>query len=311
MIEVLWIDDECKLDSGEFSPMGQEFIEHAYNEGIKITPFLTYDEGVAAIRDNPLRWCAVILDIHNQKSTAGKPSDGFSKAKDDIIRIQVENHQLEPYVFVLSGNKLYHTENNILRKEQHCSKVVYDKNSGDYKILFEDIQKIKNVSSLYSCQNQYSDVLSVIKKLCGDESWKRMFQLLYEITIKNENNDPALFNTMRKVLEDIMNALEKIEYPYFNNQNDKKTLNNLSVYVGNDNSVPEYIKRSFHTLVRVVQDGSHSKTVNNRMDVDYDVINLKAPYLLRSSLYELCNIIIWMREVMLNSNYGTFSEEEQ
>lgn len=54
MIEVLWIDDECKINSDKLSPMGQEFIESAYEEGIKITPMLTYKDGIDAIKNNPL-----------------------------------------------------------------------------------------------------------------------------------------------------------------------------------------------------------------------------------------------------------------
>lgn len=50
MIEVLWIDDECK-NQDVLTPMGREIIELAYEYGIKITPMLTYKEGIDAIFD--------------------------------------------------------------------------------------------------------------------------------------------------------------------------------------------------------------------------------------------------------------------
>ena len=128
MIEVLWIDDECMTDSGKRSPMGEEFVNYAYEQKIKITPMQTYKEGVGAIRNNPHKWCAVILDIHNQKATSGKASDDFDAARDEIKSIQALNHQKEPYIFILSGNKLYHGEHSTIRKPDYCSKSIYDKN---------------------------------------------------------------------------------------------------------------------------------------------------------------------------------------
>ena len=128
MIEVLWIDDECLNNKGELTNTGVEVIETAFEYGIKITPKLTYKEGIEAININPLKWCAVILDIHNQKSEKGKASDDFDKAREDIIRIQAKKNQQEPYIFVLSGNKQYQTESSTIRKPDYCQKNIYDKN---------------------------------------------------------------------------------------------------------------------------------------------------------------------------------------
>lgn len=292
MIEVIWIDDECVTNYGKLSPMGEEFVNYAYEQKIKITPMQTYKEGVDAIRNNPHKYCAVILDIHNQNATSGKPSDDFDTARDEILEIHTINHQKEPYIFILSGNKLYHGENSTIRKPNYCSKSIYDKNGEDYKLLFEDILKIQSVSKLYTCQKQYKDVLTIANDFCGKETKQRLMKVLYEITINDVKNDPSLFNDMRKILEDISDGLKQLGYPYFSESNEEVTLNNLSRYVGSDISVPEYIQRAFHTLVRVVQEGSHSQKT---LIVDCDVVSYRAPYLLRSCLYELCNILIWMR----------------
>ncbi len=291
MIEVLWIDDECMTNFGKLSPMGEEFVNYAYEQKIKITPMQTYEEGVGAIRNNPHKWCAVILDIHNQKATSGKASDDFDEAREEINKIHNLYRQEEPYIFILSGNKLYHGEHSTIRKPDYCSKSIYDKNGENYKQLFEDILKIQDVSELYTCQEQFRDVLTIAKDVCGEETWQKLLKVLYEITIKDVKNNPALFNDMRKILEDISEGLKQLGYSYFSETKDNVTLNNLSLYVGKDTSVPEYIQRAFHTLVRVVQDGSHSQKV------DEDVRNSRAPYLLRSCVYELCNILIWMRSL--------------
>lgn len=291
MIEVLWIDDECITNLGKLSPMGEEFVNYAYEQKIKITPMQTYKEGIGAIRNNPNKWCAVILDIHNQKATSGKPSDDFDAARDEIKSIQTLNHQKEPYIFILSGNKLYHGEHSTIRKPDYCSKSIYDKNGENYKQLFEDILKIQSVSKLYTCQEQYKDVLTIANDFCGEETWQRLFNVLYKITINDVKNNPALFNEMRKILEDIMKVLERYRYSYFAATKEEISLNNLSRYIGNDINVPGYIQRAFHTLTNVTQNGSH------RLEVDSDVSCSKAPYLLRSCLYDLCNILIWIRDL--------------
>lgn len=291
MIEVLWIDDECMTNLGKLSPMGEEFVNYAYEQKIKITPMQTYKDGVGAIRNNPHKWCAVILDIHNQKATSGKASDDFDAARDEIKSIQALNHQKEPYIFILSGNKLYHGEHSTIRKPDYCSKSIYDKNGENYKQMFENILKIQSVSKLYTCQEQYKDVLTIANDFCGEGTWQRLLNALYEITINDIKNNPALFNEMRKILEDIMKVLEQYRYSYFAETKEEISLNNLSRYIGNDKNVPIYIQRAFHTLTSVTQNGSH------RLEVDSDVSCSRAPYLLRSCLYELCNILIWMRNL--------------
>lgn len=292
MIEVLWIDDECIKNDGSLTTMGQEFIEMADLYNIRITPMLSYSEGIKAIESNPLRYCAVILDIHNQAAT-GKPSDDFDDAKDRIKVLQGINHQNEPYIFILSGNKQYKTESSTIRKPEYCKKNIYDKNGEDYKILFSDIQQIQNVSKIYACQAQHNDILKIAKDI-SENTYKSLLELLYIITVNGEKKNADLFNKMRKILENIMLKLRQHEYSFFFNSRGDDTLNNLSKYIGEDISIPEYIKRAFHTLTRIVQDGSHSEDISNRLRVDSDVSNLRAPYLLRSSLYELCNILIWV-----------------
>ncbi len=287
-IEVLWIDDECKNPcTGDYTPMGSGFVELAYGMGIKITAMTSYKEGVDAIKRNPLKWCAVILDIRNQKATTGNAADGYSNAKYEIESIQKKYHQEEPYIFTLSGEKQYHEKDSPIRKENHCSKRVYDKSKEDYKLLLNDILKIPEISLLYACQRKHNDVLTKASTLLGEESYQRLFRLLLNISIKSVNNNPSLFNDMRKILEKVMDVLQHNGYSYFENSQDQ-TLNGLSRHIGSDKNIPEYIQRSFHSLVVIVQDGSHL------LKCDEDVTCFRAPYLLKSCMYELCNIIVWM-----------------
>lgn len=288
MIKVLWIDDECENMSGELSIMGREFIEYAYEQGIEIKPISTYKDGLAAIKAHPLEWCAIILDIREQKATTGNAVDGYQYAYDWLRDFHNEHHQLEPYIFTLSGEKRYHDKDSLIRKESYCSKRVYDKNSGDYKILFDDIRKIKNVSDLYKLHNEYADLLC-ISKLLGENADNRLLEIMYPILIKKRITDPKLLNEIRKYLEDFVIAFlgNKSFFP-----DEIKSLNDCSRYIGSQKDVPEYIKRSFHSLVSIVQEGSHGRTV-----IDNDVRCGNAPYLLQSCLFELLNIIYWIKSI--------------
>lgn len=48
MIEVLWIDDECMTNFGKLSPMGEEFVNYAYEQKNKNNPNANLQGG---------RWC--------------------------------------------------------------------------------------------------------------------------------------------------------------------------------------------------------------------------------------------------------------
>jgi len=291
MIEVLWIDDECLNNKGELTNTGVEVIETAFEYGIKITPKLTYKEGIEAININPLKWCAVILDIHNQKSEKGKASDDFDKAREDIIRIQAKKNQQEPYIFVLSGNKQYQTESSTIRKPDYCQKNIYDKNGEDYKLLFEDIRKIEDVSDLYKLHKEYEDVINISEKF-GNDGANRLIRFIYKIIIKEEFDNASLLTEFRKYIEKFI--IPKLEELNFFPTAVENSLNQRSIYIGSkESNIPEYIKRSFHSIVSVTQEGSHGKTIT-----DAAVRERQAPYLLRACLYELLNILNWMKNLV-------------
>lgn len=286
MIKVLWIDDECKNIYGELSIKGREFIEYANEQGIEITPVSTYKEGLTAIEIYPLKWCAVILDIREQKATIGNAVDGYQNAYDWLRDFHKERNQQEPYIFTLSGEPRYHKKDSLIRKESYCSKRVYDKSGGDYKILFDDIHKIEKISDLYKLHTEYIDLLNISNKL-GEKANNRLLEIIYSILIKKNVVDPKLLNEIRKYLEDFVITFLKNKSFFPNNI---KTLNECSRYIGNQKDIPEYIKRSFHSLVSIVQEGSHGDTT-----IDNDVRYKNAPYLLPSCLFELLNIIYWTK----------------
>lgn len=290
MIKVLWIDDECKDSDGGFTPMGREFIESACDEGIEITAITTYKEGLEAIENNPLKWCAVILDIREQNATNGDAADGYLDILRELEVYQRLHNQKEPYIFTLSGEKQYQRQDSLAYKRDYCSKRVYDKNGEDYKILFNDIRRIKNVSELYKLRTEYKDVIDASLTL-GEGGDDRLVRIMYPILLKKEHNDPSLLNEFRKYIEDFI--MNKLVVSGFFPKNIEPTLNERSRYIGSwDSKVPEYIKRSFHSLVSLTQEGSHGGTITDEV-----VRKGKAPFLLRGCLFELLSIVDWIKQM--------------
>lgn len=290
MIKVLWIDDECKDSDGGFTPMGREFIESACDEDIEITAITTYKEGLEAIENNPLKWCAVILDIREQNATNGDAADGYLDILRELEVYQRLHNQKEPYIFTLSGEKQYQRQDSLAYKRDYCSKRVYDKNGEDYKILFNDIRRIKNVSELYKLRTEYKDVIDASRTL-GEGGDDRLVEIMYHILLKKEYNNASLLNEFRKYIEDFI--MKKLGETGFFPRNVEPTLNQRSIFIGGkDSKVPEYIKRSFHSLVSITQEGSHGGTITDEV-----VRNGKAPFLLRGCLFELLSIVDWIKQM--------------
>ena len=55
--------------------------------------------------------------------------------------------------------------------------------------------------------------------------------------------------------------------------------------------IPIYIQRSIHSLVAITNPGSH------RTVTDDDVAKGRAPYLLRSLIFEMLNVLHWCRKM--------------
>lgn len=285
MIEVMWIDDE-------WEDKGIPFIISAENEGINIAPYDTYAKGLMALEREPKKWVAVILDIREQAAMQGTVTDNFHMAREKIKEFQLLNHQKEPYVFVLTGEANY-LDSDAFPKMNYASKRVYSKGLEDCKILFDDIKKIAELSLINQITHEYNDVLSAAIDYfkVDNDTFKRLFLLIQEILYNKIVNNPDLLNAIRKLLWEKIVFPKMYELKYIPDDIYKKGLNESSKYIGKDERFPAYIQRSVHSLVDKTQRGSHGNTT-----IDKDVSEGRAPYLLRSCLYDLLNIIIWMKD---------------
>ncbi len=273
---VLWIDDEHeKLSS---------FIIDAELCGIDITPYSTSKEGMKAFEDNLLHWDSVILDAKcwNESSDETASTDGMYLSLDKITELK---YRRAVPVFVYTGQPDLHSDEQFSKSLR--GRRFYKKGSpAEKEQLFFDIKLEADKLVETQIRHKYSDIIGnfteidieLIKILCAIHN--------------NTTNDPLLLNAIRKIVEWIMPYCVKcgillIEWK-------KTNISECSGFLGRkelQEFVPIHIQRSIHSLSDITNPGSH------RSELDDIVKSGYAPYLLRSTVFELLNVLYWCKSL--------------
>lgn len=297
MINVLWVDDLILNKDGSYTDLCNSFINNAFDEGIAIKPYATYDEAYKELQRFPSKWLAIILDVRNDNAETGSENHDYQVMRKKIEAFRTaSNNSKEPYIFVFSADKTISDPQKYFIKDTELqSKEVYKKPL-DINLLIEDIKKIEKLSESYSIYKDYEGIMKAMEELgWSEESQSTVFNLIKLIERKNNFQNDSLYNDMRKLLESaIYSKLEKVGImdSYKTNNSEKDTLNQKSLYIGKNNQVPVYIQRAFHSLTTITQNGSHIED-QGTLSVAIDTKQGKAPYLLKSCLYDLLSIIYW------------------
>lgn len=306
MINVIWVDDLILNPDGSQTDLCNSIVNSAYDEGIDITPFATYDEAYNAIVANPSKWIAIILDVRNDKASEGNENKDYLSMRRKIENFRKEHgNSVEPFIFVFSADAvtISDAKRYFIKDTDLQTKEVYMK-PDDTKVLFEDIKKVANSSQIYAIYTKYKNIIDFIERA----GWSRdninsILKLIRCIEYNDENTNYSLYNDMRKIVEsDLYKRIEEVglmnDYPeYLKNEGKKDSINVRSCYVGekkrgkddedNSNRFPIYIQRAFHSLTEILNNGSHPLIVKKH------TAQGKAPYLLKSCLYDLLTIINW------------------
>lgn len=131
-------------------------------------------------------------------------------------------------------------------------------------------------------EKEEAKYLKGYKEVCEYCNEKILRDMLIKLEKNEISNDYEIFNKVRKILEWIKKNL-----PSCLEKHKDLSLNNFSTLLHEQSSAPEYIKRSFHTCVRLGNIGSHYN--KNQLD--------NAPYLAKSVIYNLLNILNWCKEL--------------
>lgn len=298
MINVLWVDDLILNKDGSYTDLCNSFINNAFDEGIAIKPYATYDEAYKELQRFPSKWLAIILDVRNDNAETGNENQDYLAMRIKIEALRTaSNNSKEPYIFVFSADAttISDSKRYFIKDADLQSKEVYIKPL-DINLLIEDIKKIADKSESYSIYKDHEEIMKAMEELgWSEENQSTVFNLIRLIERKNNFQNDSLYNDMRKLLESaIYSKLEKVGImdSYKTNNSEKDTLNQKSVYIGKNNQVPVYIQRAFHSLTTITQNGSH-KEEQGTLSVAINTEQGKAPYLLKSCLYDLLSIIYW------------------
>ena len=306
MVKILWVDDESKDVIGNYTAKGDSFISDAGWEGINVTAFNQYNDALHELELHPTLYTAIVLDVEDDRASDGDKKDGFMEAMRSIDSFHGKHNQKEPYVFVFTGHDKYTSgDSKVMTKPDYASKNVYLKGS-DREILFEDIKKVAENSRLYQVFRKYDDVLKAAQHRFDTENLDNLREVIFRIEYEGKSTDDSILNIMRKILFYCFDHVP-FDYPQLDGQGNRiENYAAKSKFIGdrrNSEVIAPYIQRYFHSLVEVLNVGSHSgDEVSSGNDeknlkkkpVSVDVKEGKAPYLLRACMYELFNIIIWL-----------------
>lgn len=267
---VIWIDDEWEKMSS--------FIQVCkLIHNIELTPFKTSKKGMEALENDLPHWDAIILDakVFDETENEVAKLTGLRKSIDKIKSLEYK--RAIPY-FISTGQP------DLLSNEIFSETFgkFYIKETDD-EALIRDVIIAADKQVETHTRKKYCDVLCLYEDIESE---------LLNILIGIENNDsdnPSYLNDIRKILEWIRGEfLSRSLIP-----TTVTDLNGFSHYVC-DNVAPTSIQRSIHAAIVVSQEGSHRLTINE------EIKSGLAPYLIRSTVFELLNVLIWCKRLFVD-----------
>lgn len=264
-IRVIWINN------GDESQLKYKGI--AQKHQIDITFYECFNDCKRYI-ENPKGICdAIVLNdevkIINPKMKAN--IDGLTNATEKI-------KQTLPRFIVTPKIKIKKTD------EYHIG--LYSSNKKLYRLesevekLFEDIKLEVN--------SQIEKRHEIIFDFCNDNEIL-IKELLTKLEEKDSHKDSSIPNKCRLIVERLRNK------NIFDEELKNCNLKEFSKRLNNANNVPEHIKRSLHSCITIGHEGSHDGSSENHTTnmISYG----KAPYLTKSLIYQLLNILYWCASI--------------
>ena len=271
--KILWIDDQYELLS--------ELMERCeVIHGFEITKCRFAKEGMSIFEKHLEEWSAVILDAKVLMESMNEiPNlNGLRYCRDRINELKTKRY-VPMFVFTgqpdLISNELFEVMVN----------KYYSKGDDDDQLI-EDI---------VSAADQLEETRIIHKHQTVFDVWPESKHDLIRILKVLENEDwqnNSVLNDIRKIMDDVMIRL--YDKGFCSVKHDGSNLNACSKDIGQtymEQMIPVYIQRSIHSLVNITNPGSH------RSKTDSDVAAGNAPYLLRSLIYEMLNVLCWYKNI--------------
>lgn len=289
---ILWIDDEHEGMSG--------FKGDAKFNNIQLIPYKSLNEGISELKKNYPIYDGVLLDakfFENEDDVKGsEDTDNVHRAKEELLLLPKKFE-----VFVFTGQAEAYEDKTFNK----AFKKVYKKGIDiDVEQLFVDIKSAADQLIDTQVRHEYSRVFDVCtERYIGETAAHDLLEFL------NYNGcETGKFNQIRKVVEDVFLALNKYdllpsEFVQPNvaltptskflcgQEQDERTSPSYKKYKLNEDAiVPNQIAYYLRSILSATQDGSH------RSNIDAHVNALKTPYLFKSVLFQLLDVLVWFKQ---------------
>lgn len=295
--KVLWIDDAPN----------EEFIIEAESYDLDIEQKLCYNDGIAWLKENRDFCSAVILDVNCKISAVDDEAPSitaFANCFHKILNLcSAEGGQIPWFVYTAGDYDGVSMLDNFLPTDlPWLEEKKYFSKPADRKELLSAIKKFVYVSDLVMIINEYNDIFTAFP-----EKQARLLNLINGGIIQNHYWDASLLNEARKMLEYMMNymRLHGLLPEHIN------TLSNAKYYLGQISKkdpllVPKHISWGYTMCIETTHNGSHESqdadSEEAKLIVDAEVTAGKYPYMIRSIVYELLNLLTWMKTLPTDSN---------
>lgn len=272
--KILWIDKWDEMISFK------EVCEHPAN-GFEVVTCKNSVEGMALYENFLEEWSGVILDakVLMDKDSQIDDLEGLTFSINRILRL---SHKRDVPYYIFTGQP--DTASGTSFAKEHKGHY-YEKDVDDDKLI-DDIKS--NADKLFETQ-------IVHKHQIIFDTWHESYHELIRIFKELENEEwqnNSILNDVRKIMNDVMERL--YERGYCNIKHDGSNLAECSKMLGQrfmEEMIPVYVQRAIHSCTDITNPGSH------RSITDSDVKAGKAPYLIRSLIFNLLDILYWCKDL--------------
>ncbi|PLX14018.1 MAG: hypothetical protein C0594_00565 [Marinilabiliales bacterium] len=303
--KVLWIDDkhhELELDK-----------DTAYQLDIDLIGVTNAGEGIKELVENSWKFVAVIVDglfYKTSKHTEdaiddeafGMVAKKLSELKNKGIIIPAFIYSGQPS-FVKEKNTLVNLFLDVFHKEK-----IYDKNrDNDFPELCKEIiLAAENIGSI-RIRHEYKEVfeLGAVEYL-GQNITDKLINLISLYESKEIKDTEDAFNPIRKILELLFGKLNKIGVIPDEIINGDGWINKSSLFLSGmhsnykwkDNPMHPTVTFLLYAVLQISQDASHVLEDKLKLKVDQFICTNKSPYLYRSVINQLLDILMWFKRFM-------------
>jgi hypothetical protein len=273
--KLLWIDD--KWEEMDF----KDICEQSRN-GFQIVCCTNAEEGMTTFETYLEEWSGVIMDA-KILMTPQSQDDKFKGMNYCIKRINELRSKREVPYYIFTGHQ-----------GLDSSSIFAEEHEDHYYEKFKDEDRL--ISDIKRRADAMLETQIIHKHIVVFETWKEShIDLLRILTAleKEEWKNNSLLNDIRKMMDVVMKRL--YERGLCTVEHNGSNLSECSKMIG-DNAmtefIPIYIQRAIHMCVNVTNEGSHYGTRTDR-----DVRANRAPYLIRSLIYNMLSILYWCKDL--------------